>query len=140
MQQYNNQNPTMHSQYSTHSGYAHGGAPSVSSSMMHRRGHSPPPRFRPYMIILMVLFIGLTFIGLVMTIIAVWPGYTPVGGNPLKIAGPILLGVGGAGFIMGIINICYNNDLQKKKDARKEALMYAQSVSRRYVQQGHIIS
>ena len=47
------------------------------------------------MIIFMVLMGGLIFIGLVMTIIAVWPGYTPVGGNPLKIAGPILLGVGG---------------------------------------------
>ena len=43
----------------------------------------------------MVLMGGLVFIGLVMTIIAVWPGYTPVGGNPLKIAGPILLGLGG---------------------------------------------
>ena len=47
------------------------------------------------MIIFMVLMGGLIFIGLVMTIIAVWPGYTPVGGNPLKIAGPILLGLGG---------------------------------------------
>ena len=47
------------------------------------------------MIIFMVLMGGLIFIGLVMTIIAVWPGYTPVGGNPLKMAGPILLGVGG---------------------------------------------
>ena len=47
------------------------------------------------MIIFMVLVAGLIFIGLVMTIIAVWPGYTPIGGNPLLIAGPILLSVGG---------------------------------------------
>ncbi len=47
------------------------------------------------MIIFMVLMGGLLFIGLVMTIIAVWPGYTPVGGNPLKIAGPCLLAFGG---------------------------------------------
>ena len=51
--------------------------------------------YRPPMIIFMVLMGGLVFIGLVMTIIAVWPGYTPVGGNPLKIAGPILLSLGG---------------------------------------------
>ncbi len=50
---------------------------------------------RPPMIIFMVLMGGLLFIGLVMTIIAVWPGYTPVGGNPLKIAGPCLLAFGG---------------------------------------------
>ena len=136
MSGYANHNPPshQHSQYSTGT-QQYGGSsqptPAGSTAVIARRGHSPPPRFRPFMIILMVLFIGLAFIGLVMTIIAVWPGYTPVGGNPLKIAGPILLGVGGAGFIAGIINICYNNDKQKQKDARKQALMYAYSMSRR---------
>jgi hypothetical protein len=135
----NQQQPPMqhqHSQYSQSASMYGPGHTSMSSSIM-RRGLNPPPRFRPFMIILMVLFIGLAFIGLVMTIIAVWPGYTPVGGNPLKIAGPILLAVGGAGFIVGIINICYNNDKQKKKDARKQALMYAHSMSRSTIASAH---
>ena len=46
------------------------------------------------MIIIVVLSLGLVFIGLTLTIIAHWPGYTSIGNNPLKIVGPVLLAVG----------------------------------------------
>ncbi len=80
-----------------------------------------PPRIRPCMILIMVMSVGITFVGLVMTIIAVWPGYTPVGGNPLKIAGPCLLGAGGVVFIFGIINACVHKD---KRDEKMAEMMF----------------
>ena len=76
-----------------------------------------PPRIRPYMIIIMVLSVGIMIVGAVMTIIAVWPGYTPIGGNPLKIAGPCLLGVGGLVFVLGIVNTCVHKDRRNEKMA-----------------------
>ena len=46
------------------------------------------------MIILVVLALGMVFIGLTLTIIAHWPGYTAIGGNPLEIVGPCMLALG----------------------------------------------
>ena len=60
---------------------------------MQRR--SMPPRCNPFAILLLVMSIGMMFIGVTMTIIAHWPGATQIGENPLKIAGPVLFGVGG---------------------------------------------
>ena len=54
----------------------------------------PPPRFRPWMIILVTMFIGMLFIGIVLTVVAHWPGYTSIGADPLEIVGPVLLAVG----------------------------------------------
>lgn len=49
-------------------------------------------RMKPLMIILAAVSLGLIFLGIVLTIVGFWPGYTAWGGNPLKYAGPILLG------------------------------------------------
>ena len=58
------------------------------------------------MIIVVVLSLGLVFIGLTLTIIAHWPGYTAIGFNPLKIVGPVLLAVGEWGIMhSGILRI-----------------------------------
>jgi len=61
-----------------------------------------PPRCHPFAILIMVLSVGMMFIGVTMTIIAHWPGATQIGENPLKVAGPVLLGVG---FIMTLFSI-----------------------------------
>ena len=78
------------------------------------RRRRPPPRFRPWMIIVIVLAVGLVVIGLTMTIIGVWPGYSAVGGNPLKIVGPIMLGIGAIALVAAIANICYRSNEGKK--------------------------
>ena len=83
------------------------------------------------MIIILVLAAGLLFIGLIMTIIAVWPGYTPVGGNPLKIAGPVILALGGVIIILAVANICWKSSKEKEKQMHRQQLMYSQSASRR---------
>jgi type VI protein secretion system component VasK len=62
-----------------------------------------------------VLALGMVFIGLTMTIIAHWPGSTSIGENPLKIAGPILLAVGGVLFIVGVILICCLNRRERRR-------------------------
>ena len=55
------------------------------------------------------------FIGLTMTIIAHWPGSTSIGENPLKIAGPILLAVGGVLFFIGVVLICCLNRRERQR-------------------------
>ena len=62
-----------------------------------------------------VLALGMMFIGLTMTIIAHWPGSTSIGENPLRIAGPILLAVGGVLFLLGVILICCLNEREKRR-------------------------
>lgn len=74
-----------------------------------------PPRCNPISIIIMVLLLGMIFIGLTMTVIAHWPGNSSIGENPLKIAGPVLLTVGGVAFIVGMIVICMWQSSQKSK-------------------------
>jgi len=59
------------------------------------RRRSMPPRCSPVAILIMVLSVGMMFIGITMTIIAHWPGATQIGEDPLKIAGPVLFGFGG---------------------------------------------
>lgn len=76
---------------------------------------SAPPRCNPFAIVIQVLAMGMIFIGLTMTIIAHWPGVTSIGENPLKIAGPILLGVGFAAFIFGIILVSILNKRERKR-------------------------
>jgi len=61
-----------------------------------------PPRCNPFAILILVLSIGMMFIGITMTIIAHWPGATQIGENPLKIAGPVLFGVG---FLLTLFSI-----------------------------------
>ena len=54
----------------------------------------PPPRFRPWMIILVTMALGFLFIGIVLTVVAHWPGFTSIGSDPLEIVGPVLLAAG----------------------------------------------
>lgn len=76
---------------------------------------SMPPRCNPFTILLLVLSAGIFFIGITMTVIANWPGATSIGDNPLRIAGPVLLGVGGALFIIGVILVCLLNSHEREK-------------------------
>jgi len=84
---------------------------------MMRRG--PPPKFRPFMIIIVVLALGLVFIGMTLTIIAHWPGYTAIGNNPLKIVGPVLLSVGGVVFIGCIVEVVRKSQADKENFQRQ---------------------
>lgn len=74
-----------------------------------------PPRCNPISILVLVMSLGMVFIGLTMTVIAHWPGSTTIGENPLKIAGPILLSVGGALFVIGLFLVCFLNRKEKRK-------------------------
>lgn len=75
--------------------------------MSHMQRRSMPPRCNPFGIIFLVLAIGMVFIGLTMTVIAHWPGNSSIGENPLKIAGPVLLGFGLLGFVVGLALVCF---------------------------------
>lgn len=86
---------------------------------------SMPPRCNPFTILLLVLSIGMLFIGVTMTLIANWPGATSIGDNPLRIAGPVLLGVGGALFIFGVILVCLLNVQEREKWDRNLGMMVA---------------
>ena len=88
-----------------------------------------PPRCNPIAIVIIVLSLGMLFIGLTMTIIANWPGATSIGENPLKIAGPVLLAAGGAIFILGIALTCCLNNRERRKWEQSLASYAAQ---RRY--------
>jgi len=66
-------------------------------------------------LLLQVLALGMIFIGLTMTIIAHWPGSTSIGENPLKIAGPILLAVGGVLFFIGVVLVCCLNKRERQR-------------------------
>lgn len=77
-----------------------------------------PPRCNPISILVLVMSLGMVFIGLTMTVIAHWPGSTSIGENPLKIAGPILLSVGGALFICGMFLVCFLNRKERKRWAK----------------------
>lgn len=83
----------------------------MAQSGKKRVSHS---RYMPFLIILIVLTLGMVFIGLVMTIVAHWPGYSAIGGNPLEIAGPVLLSVGAAGFIICMVIVCTQKSAEKK--------------------------
>lgn len=98
----------MQQQYSTAGSQYSGprGAPNTSRQYMQNKPVKRP-RFHPAAIIILVLSIGLVFVGLVMTIISVWPGYAPQGGNPLKIVGPVLLCLGFVVLMATIYYSCY---------------------------------
>jgi len=80
---------------------------------MQRR--SMPPRCNPFTILLLVMSIGMAFIGLTMTIISHWPGATQIGEDPLKTAGPVLFAVGGFITICGIIIVYFDNQRERRK-------------------------
>jgi len=77
---------------------------------------SSAPRCNPYAILILVTSLGLAFIGLTMTLVSHWPGATSAGGeNPLRVAGPSLLGLGGAVFVLSIIVIAAMGRLVRKQ-------------------------
>ena len=66
-------------------------------------------KMKPLMILIAALALGLIFLGVVLTIVGHWPGYTSWGGsNPLKYLGPALLGMWNSMFIIEIYSI-WNN-------------------------------
>lgn len=77
-----------------------------------------PPSFRPHMIILVVLAGATVFIGLVITVISYFPGYSSPskGGEALRIAGPTVLGIGGLFLILLIIESCYHMSREAEKN------------------------
>jgi len=89
---------------------------------MQRR--SMPPRCNPFAILLLVLSVGMMFIGVTMTIIAHWPGATQIGENPLKIAGPILFGVGGVlTFFCIFLVYCLNQRERRNWDEKLHTMV-----------------
>jgi len=78
---------------------------------MQRR--SMPPRCNPFAILILVLSIGMMFIGVTMTIIAHWPGATQIGENPLKITGPVLFGVGGLLVLFAVFMVYVLNQRER---------------------------
>ena len=76
---------------------------------------SMPPRCSPISILVVVMAIGMLFIGITMTLIANWPGATTIGENPLRIAGPVLLAVGGFVLIIGVMMACLLNARERQK-------------------------
>jgi len=92
------------------------------AARMQRR--SMPPRCNPFAILLLVLSIGMMFIGITMTIIAHWPGATQIGENPLKIAGPVLFGVGGLLTIFCIFLVYWLNQEERHRwDAKLRGMV-----------------
>ena len=61
----------------------------------------------------------MVIVGLVMTIIANWPGYSSIGFNALEIVGPIILGVGGLCVICTVAVVVMRNRYQREEWERK---------------------
>ena len=80
---------------------------------MQRR--SMPPRCNPFAILLIVISVGMMFIGITMTIISHWPGATQIGEDPLKIAGPVLFGVGALLVIFSVFLIYFLNQRERRR-------------------------
>jgi len=91
-----------------------------------------PPRCSPISILIIVLSTGMMFIGVTMTVIANWPGATTIGENPLKIAGPVLLAVGAAIFLLGIVLACVINN--------REQIKWEKNLTNLAVEQSHAAS
>jgi len=75
----------------------------------------PVMRFIYVFVCWQVLALGMVFIGVTMTLIAHWPGSTSIGENPLKVAGPVLLAVGLAALIVGIVLVCIVNRRERRR-------------------------
>lgn len=92
---------------------------------------SPAPKFHPFIIIAVVLTVGIVIVGLVMTVIAYWPGYSAIGFNALRIVGPVILGVGGLALICTISVVVMRNKYQREEwqqkmlDHERSRVMYA---------------
>ena len=119
---------------SAYSGYSVGTAASTGRVVR----QSPAPKFHPFIIIAVVVSIGVVIVGLVMTVIANWPGYSAIGFNALEIVGPVILGVGGVALIGTVAVVVMRNKnqrevwTQKMIDAERTRAMWA---SRTYVVQ-----
>lgn len=92
---------------------------------------NPAPKFHPFIIIAVVITIGMVIVGLVMTIIANWPGYSAIGFNVLEIVGPVILGVGGLALILTVAVVVMRNKSsrdqwqQKMIDGERTRAMWA---------------
>lgn len=80
----------------------------------HLQRHSSPPRCSPVAFVTLIISFGLTFVGVTMTTVAHWPGATSVGRSPLRIAGPTLLGVGGAVSVCSIVLFVVYGQMERK--------------------------
>ena len=76
-------------------------------------------RLRPIIIFLTALALAFTVLGLTLTIIGTRPGYSPYGGNPLKIIGPIMLALGILLLIGVIVEWCVR--AQRERDAKESS-------------------
>lgn len=91
---------------------------------------NPAPKFHPFIIIAVVITIGMVIVGLVMTVIANWPGYSSIGFNALEIVGPVILGVGGLALICTVVVVVMRNKSQRDEwqqkmiDAERTRAMY----------------
>lgn len=91
--------------------------------MAHMERRARPPTFRPLTIVVVVLSLGLFVIGLVMIVIAHWPGVS--GGDSLKIAGGVLLAVGGVIFIIAMIVTCVLRNQEQERFEKSIASLQA---------------
>jgi len=91
--------------------------------MAHMERRARPPTFRPLTIVVVVLSLGLFIIGLVMIVIAHWPGVS--GGDSMKIAGGVLISVGGTIFIITMIVTCVLRNRERDRFEKSIANLQA---------------
>ena len=90
---------------------------------------SAPPHCHPISILVLILSGGFVMVGAIMTIVSHWPGSVSVGGDPLKIAGPVILSVSFGIFMMGVFLTCFLS-YKEKKSKNSKLFDYAKSSSR----------
>lgn len=75
---------------------------------------SPPPKFRPGIIIATVIIAGILVIGIIMTIVAYLPGYSAEGVDKLRIVSPIIFALGAALLIGLIVLVCMRSSAERR--------------------------
>ena len=84
------------------------------AALAYYSNRSPPPRFRPSMIIASVIITGVLVIGIIMTIVAYLPGYSAIGVDTLRIVSPIIFAIGALLLICLIFLVCIRSSKERK--------------------------
>ena len=84
------------------------------AALAYYSNRSPPPRFRPGIIIAAVIITGILVIGIIMTIVAYLPGYAAIGVEALRIASPIIFALGALMLIGLIFLVCIRSSRERQ--------------------------
>ena len=101
------------------------------AALAYYSNRSPPPRFRPGIIIAAVLITGVLIIGIIMTIVAYLPGYSAEGVDTLRIVSPIIFAIGALMLIALIVIVCLRS--AKERELFQQSLHEISTASRQYV-------